>query len=70
MPQVGETYIEVRADTSKVGKDIEQGVTQEVKKAETAVGRFADAWKKVDLKGPAGEIKNLTDKAVLQQASP
>ena len=65
MPQVGETYIEVRADTSKVGKDIEQGVTQEVKKAETAVGRFADAWKKVDLKGPAGEIKNLTDKAVL-----
>ena len=65
MPQVGETYIEVRADTSKVGKDIEQGVTQEVKKAETAVGRFADAWKKVELKGTAGEIKNLTDKAVL-----
>lgn len=65
MPQVGETYIEVRADTSKVGKDIEQGVTDEVKKAEKAVGRFADAWKKVELKGTAGEIKNLTDKAVL-----
>lgn len=65
MPQVGETYIEVRADTSKVGKDIEQGVTEEVKKAEKAVGRFADAWKKVELKGPAGEIKSLTDKAVL-----
>ena len=65
MPQVGETYIEVRADTSKVGKDIEQGVTQEVKKAEQAVGKFSDAWKKVELKGTAGEIRNLTSKAVV-----
>jgi|694.fasta_scaffold01021_50 hypothetical protein len=65
MPQVGETYIEVRADTSKVGKDIEQGVTQEVKKAERAVEGFADAWKKVELKGTKGQLKDLTDKAVV-----
>jgi hypothetical protein len=65
MPQVGETYIEVRADTSKVGNDIEKGVTQEVKKAERAVEGFADAWKKVELKGTKGQIKDLTDKAVV-----
>ena len=65
MPQVGETYIEVRADTSKVSKDIEKGVTDEVKKAEKAVGSFADAWKKVELKGTKGQLKDLTDKAVV-----
>jgi hypothetical protein len=65
MPQVGETYIEVRADTSKVGNDIEKGVTQEVKKAENAVKGFADAWKGVELKGTKGQIKDLTDKAVV-----
>lgn len=65
MPQVGETYVEVRADTSKVGSDIEKGVTQEVKKAEKAVGGFADAWKKVELKGTSKQIQDVTSKAVL-----
>lgn len=65
MPQVGETYIEVRADTSKVGSDIEKGVTQEVKKAEKAVGGFSDAWKKVELKGTSKQIQDVTSKAVL-----
>lgn len=65
MPQVGETYIEVRADTSKVGKDIEQGVTQEVKKAEQAVDGFRKSWDKIDVKKAAGGIQDFSKKAAI-----
>jgi hypothetical protein len=65
MPQVGETYVEVRADTSKVGSDIEKGVTQEVKKAEKAVEGFAKSWNNVDVKKAAGNIQDFSKKAAI-----
>lgn len=42
MAQVGETYIEVRADTSQFGKDLEKGVKSELDKATGAAKQFAD----------------------------
>ena len=42
MTNVGEAYVEVRADTSRVATDIEKGVTSSIKQAETAARKFGD----------------------------
>lgn len=42
MPQVGETYIEVRADTSQFAKDLQKGVNDELSRATGAAKQFAD----------------------------
>jgi len=64
MPQVGETYIEVRADTSQFAKDIEKGVTSELDKATDAAQQFAtDSGKSVRSFGD--QLKSGVQKAAI-----
>lgn len=64
MPQVGETYIEVRADTSQFAKDIQKGVTSELDKATDAAQQFAtDSGKSVRSFGD--QLKSGVQKAAI-----
>jgi hypothetical protein len=63
VPIVGETYVEVRADTSKFGQDLKQGVTSELDKAEKAADAFS--------KNAGGSVKSFGDqlKGGIQKAA-
>jgi hypothetical protein len=64
MPQVGETYIEVRADTSQFGKDLQKGVTSELDKATDAARKFADDSGK-SVKSFGDQLKGGIQKAAI-----
>lgn len=62
---LGEAYVEVRADTSKVAGDIQKGVTDEIKKAEVAAEDFKKSWGGVDFKKATSGLKDFSAKAAL-----
>lgn len=64
MTNLGEAYVEVRADTSKAKPDIEKGITEPLKEAEKQAKRFGDRMKD-GLAGSKDALTAFTKKAAL-----